>query len=101
MKKFVKLTFLINLLKTSFQRINLINQLLSCKFHDFENIIEDVRARDFVFKKPYVKANEFERLPFEVKNLYYQYMSDICSTYPLRVTKLFRLRMADIMKEMR
>ena len=60
-----------------------------------------MKAREFVFKKPYLGLTNFKALPLMEKNQWLRSIHERCDKNSLRVTKLFRLRMADVISELR
>ena len=60
-----------------------------------------MKAREFVFKKPYLGTTNFKAIPLKAKNKWMRSIHDECAKNSFRVTKLFRLRMVDIIPEIR
>ena len=84
------------------QKIRFVGQLLNCRYHGMRKVMNNLKAREFVFKKPKVGAAiNLKTLPLLAKNSFISSIEEECSRNSLRVTKLFRLRIAEILPYMK
>ena len=84
-----------------FQKIQLISQLMNCQHQTFRRILNITKAREFVFKKPYLGSINFESQSLLLKHQNFDSIHKICIKNKIRVAKLIRLRMKDIISELR
>ena len=82
------------------QKIEFVAKLLNCRYRGMRRVINSMKAREFVFKKPKLGSINLKTLPLLAKNSFISSIETECQRNPLRMTKLFRLRISDILPYM-
>jgi hypothetical protein len=83
-----------------FQKISFVAKLLNCRYHGMRGVMNNQKSREFVFKKPKLGTINFRTLPLIAKNSFITSIENECQKNALRVTKLFRMRISDILPDM-
>jgi len=82
------------------EKIGFVAKLLNCRYRGMRRVINSMKAREFVFKKPKLGSINLKTLPLLAKNSFISSIETECQRNPLRMTKLFRLRISDILPYM-
>ena len=92
---------LINILFLFLQKIEFVSKLLNCQYQTLsKKLLNNLKARAFVFKKPDLGQTQLKTLPLLEKRHFLTSIRQKCQKNSLRLTKLFRLRMSDILAEL-
>ena len=84
------------------QKIEFVSKILNCQYLTVtKNVLDNLKARAFVFKKPDLGRVQLKTMPLLAKRRFMTSIRQDCEKNALRVTKLFRLRMSHILPELR
>merc|ERR1712062_2362 len=83
------------------KKIEFVSKLLNCQYQTLsKKLLNNLKARAFVFKKPDLGQTQLKTLPLLEKRHFLTSIRQNCQKNSLRLTKLFRLRMSDILVEL-
>ena len=83
------------------QKVEFVSKLLNCQYQTLsKKLLNNLKARAFVFKKPDLGQTQLKTLPLLEKRHFLTSIRQNCQKNSLRLTKLFRLRMSDILVEL-
>ena len=83
------------------QKIEFVGKLLNCQYQSLsKKVLNNLKARAFVFKKPDLGPTQLKTLPLLEKRHFLTSIRQNCQKNSLRLTKLFRLRIQDILSHL-